>query len=126
MDRDLHDTLSQGLSGIIMQLYAINANLNKNNIKRAQEIVQKSMEHARKTLSDSRLVMDDLRFQGKSELDFAKAENAVVKIIENHNQISINIADDGIGFDIKLLDKQFGHYGILGITERVKAIHGEI
>jgi NarL family two-component system sensor histidine kinase YdfH len=177
MARDLHDTLSQGLAGIIMQLDAVNANLNKNNTNRAQEIIQKSMEYARKTLADARLVIDDLRSQTKSDMDFAKAveeeiakfkavsntsvvadirieshiplnifkhllyivsealnniakhseaKNTVVKIIENHNQININIIDDGIGFDVKILDGLPGHYGILGMTERVRAIHGKI
>lgn len=177
MAKDLHDTLSQGLAGIIMQLEAVNANLNNNNIKRAQEIVQKSMEHARKTMSDSRLVINDLWSQINEDIDIkkslenevaafknvssisittdikvesqiplkiakhilyivrealnniakhAKAKNAVVKIFESNNKLNINIADDGIGFDIKIVDKLFGHYGILGMTERVKAINGEI
>lgn len=175
--RDLHDTLSQGLAGIIMQLEAVNANLNNNNIKRAQEIVQNSMKHARKTLSESRLVIDDLRINTNTDIDFAKAveneiaefkgvsntsietdikieseiplnifkhilyivretlnniakhskaKNALVEIIENHNQIKINIMDDGIGFDTKLLDNLFGHYGILGISERVRNMNGKI
>jgi len=177
MARDLHDTLSQGLAGIIMQLEAVDANLNNNNVKRAQEIVQKSMGYARETLSDSRLVIDDLRFKVNPDIDFikaveteiasfkslsktsitadiriesqiplnilkhilyivrealnniakhAKAKNAVVEIIESHNQININIIDDGAGFEVKFLDKLFGHYGIVGITERIKAIHGVI
>lgn len=177
MARDLHDTLSQGLAGIIMQLEAVNAHLNNNNTKRAQEIVKKSMEYARGTLADSRLVIDDLRFKTKTDIDFsnaikneiaefkavsnasiisdikiesdmplkilkhisyivrealnniakhAKAKNVVVKIIENHSQLNINIIDDGIGFDVKLLDKLLGHYGIMGMTERVKVIRGEI
>lgn len=46
MARDLHDTLSQGLAGIIMQLEAVNANLSKNNTVRAQEIVKKAMGYA--------------------------------------------------------------------------------
>ncbi|AET68124.1 signal transduction histidine kinase [Desulfosporosinus orientis DSM 765] len=175
--RDLHDTLSQGLAGLIMQLDAVNANLNNNNIKRAQEIVQNSMKHARKTLSDSRLVIDDLRINTNTDLDFAKAvenetaefkgvshtsietdirieselpiniykhilyivreslnniakhskaKNALVEIIENHSQINITIIDDGIGFDTKLLDNLFGHYGILGISERVRNMNGKI
>ncbi|GKU26660.1 histidine kinase [Clostridium folliculivorans] len=175
--RDLHDTLSQGIAGTIMQLDAVNANLNNNNVKRAQEIVQKAMEHARKTLADSRLVIDDLRaqtnkkmglkealekeissFKGMSStsitssfiLDYdiseniskhilyvvreglnniarhAEAENAVIEVRENEHQINISISDDGIGFDVKLLDRLFGHYGIIGMTERVKAIKGKI
>ncbi len=177
MARDLHDTLAQGLAGIIMQLEAVDANLNNNNIKRSQEIVSKAMGYARKTLSDSRLAIDDLRFKEDSEIDFvnsveneiahfkvisncsvsldikveskialkifehilyivreclnniakhSKAKTATVEIIENDNEININILDDGIGFDVKLLDQLYGHYGLLGITERVKAIDGEI
>lgn len=177
MARDLHDTLSQGLAGIIMQLEAVSANLKNNNTGRAQEIVKMSMEQARKTLSDSRLVINDLRSQSGENVDFkksleneiatfknvsnasvtmdiriiskiplniikhtlyvvrealnniakhAKAKNAAIKIIESNNEIKIDITDDGIGFDIKLLDKLFGHYGIIGMTERVKAINGEI
>lgn len=177
MARDLHDTLSQGLAGVIMQLDAADANLNNNNVKRAQEIVQRAMKYARNTLSDSRLVIHDLRFQESKDIDFSKAiekeitsfktvshtfiitnitvesqispkiikhvlyilrealnniakharaKNVAVKIVENRNALDINISDDGVGFEIKLLDKLFGHYGILGMTERVKAINGEI
>lgn len=177
MARDLHDTLTQGLAGIIMQLDAVNANLNNNNTKRAQEIVQKSMEHARKTLADSRLVINDLRLPANAEGDLAKAveneianfkglsntsitanimirsqlplnlfkqilyivkealnniakhakaKKAVIEIVETHNQINIHIIDDGIGFDVKRIDHLYGHYGLLGITERVEAIHGKI
>jgi NarL family two-component system sensor histidine kinase YdfH len=177
MARDLHDTLSQGLAGIIMQLEAVAANLNNKNTVRAQEIVQKSMEHARKTLADSRLVIDDLRNQSNLERDFvmlveneisgfknvsnisvaanirieshissnkskhilyilrealnniakhSKAKNAYVEMIEVKEELMINITDDGIGFDVKLLDKLLGHYGIMGMNERVRAIQGKI
>jgi NarL family two-component system sensor histidine kinase YdfH len=177
MARDLHDTLSQGLAGVIMQLEAVNANIKNNNIARAQEIVQKSMEHARKTLADSRLVIDDLRLHAGAEMNLndallkeisqcrnissthisydirikskissktskhilyivrealnniakhSEAKNAAVEIIETHNQVNINIKDDGIGFDVKLLEQMFGHYGLLGMTERVKSISGTI
>jgi NarL family two-component system sensor histidine kinase YdfH len=177
MARDLHDTLSQGLAGVIMQLEAVNANLKKSNTVRAQEIVQKSMEHARKTLADSRLVIDDLRLHAEAEINLnnavlkeiaqfknitstsikddisietkissktskhilyivrealnniakhSEANNAAVEIAQTNNQININIKDDGVGFDVKLLDQMFGHYGLLGMTERVKSINGTI
>lgn len=177
MARDLHDTLSQGLAGVIMQLEAVNANLKKDNTVRAQEIVQKSMEHARKTLADSRLVIDDLRLHAEVEINLSnavlkeiaqfrnicstsikydisietqlsaktskhivyivrealnnvakhsEANNAAVEIVQTNKQININIKDDGVGFDVKLLDQMFGHYGLLGMTERVKSINGTI
>ncbi len=177
MARDLHDTLSQGLAGVIMQLEAVSANLKNDNTKRAQEIVQKAMEHSRRTLSDSRVLIDNLRSHTKAEMDLSKeiereilnfknisgtlisenisikstipinlskhilfivrealnniakhsdAKNAYIEVIENQNKIDINIKDDGIGFDVGRLEKQFGHYGILGMTERVKAVKGNI
>lgn len=177
MARDLHDTLSQGLAGVIMQLEAVNANIKRNNIVRSQEIVKMSMEHARKTLADSRLVIDDLRIHTNSVINFnktleneisvfksvsnayitsdirvvsnisprvfkniiyiirealnniakhAEAKSVYIEIIEVNNQINISVRDDGIGFDVKLLDKMLGHYGILGMTERVKATNGKM
>lgn len=56
----------------------------------------------------------------------AKAKKVGIKIIENDNRLSINVIDDGIGFDVRTLDKIYGHYGLLGITERVHAISGSI
>lgn len=61
MARDLHDTLAQGLAGLIMQLEAVDAHLSKENIARSHHIIQQAMLRARKTLSDARRVIDDLR-----------------------------------------------------------------
>lgn len=70
MARDLHDTLAQGLAGLIMQLEATDVYLLNGNTKRSQEIIQKSMQQARKTLSEARLAIDDLRANTLSEIDF--------------------------------------------------------
>ncbi|WP_417203403.1 sensor histidine kinase [Acetoanaerobium sticklandii] len=174
--RDLHDTLSQGLSGIIMQLEAIYTNIEKKNINRAKEITEMSMNYARKSLSDSRQVIDDLRIfetecnsisnfiekqiailnsisstsvsyemNTTSYLDtktrknlmyiisesfsniakHANANNVSVVITEIDSEININISDDGNGFDVKILDNLFGHYGILGMKERVDSFNGQ-
>ncbi|OPJ58181.1 sensor histidine kinase [Clostridium oryzae] len=72
MARDLHDTLSQGVAGIIMQLEAVNTNINNNNIEKSQEIVEKSMKRARDTLAAARYVIDDLRSNEREEQDLSK------------------------------------------------------
>lgn len=59
--RELHDTLAQGLAGLILQLEAADAHLAGERPARAQQIVQQAMAGARATLSDSRRVIDDLR-----------------------------------------------------------------
>ncbi|MGG1616788.1 histidine kinase [Paenibacillus sp. NRS-1781] len=73
MARDLHDTLAQGLAGLIMQLEAVDAHLTKGSSQRAHEIVQQSMSQARKALADSRRAIDNLRSKSASEVDFADA-----------------------------------------------------
>ena len=47
MARELHDTLSQGLAGLILQLEAADAHLTKERPDRAHKIVRDAMEQAR-------------------------------------------------------------------------------
>ena len=61
MARELHDTLSQGLAGLILQLEAADAHLAANHPERARGILEQSMEKARGTLREARLAIDDLR-----------------------------------------------------------------
>ncbi len=61
MARELHDTLAQGVAGMIMQLEAANAHLTAGRPDRAQAIVQESMDRARTTLAEARAAIDDLR-----------------------------------------------------------------
>lgn len=44
--RDLHDTLAQGLAGLIMQLEAVDAHLQNENYTRSKEIIKQSMIRA--------------------------------------------------------------------------------
>jgi NarL family two-component system sensor histidine kinase YdfH len=61
MARELHDTLSQGLAGLVLQLEAIKAHLEAGRGERAKEIITQSLARARSTLASSRAAIDDLR-----------------------------------------------------------------
>ena len=61
MARELHDTLAQGLAGLILQLEAADAYISSSRPERAQSIIRQAMSRARDTLSDARKVIDDLR-----------------------------------------------------------------
>ena len=61
MARELHDTLSQGLAGLILQLEAADAHLANARPERARLIVQQTMERARLTLAEARKAIGDLR-----------------------------------------------------------------
>ena len=59
--RELHDILSQGLAGLVLQLEAIKAHHEAGRVERTGEIIDQSLARARSTLADSRSAIDDLR-----------------------------------------------------------------
>lgn len=73
MARDLHDTLAQGLAGLIMQLEAADAFISQGNTPRSQEIIQGSMSQARRTLADARRAIDNLRIKSVEGMSFYEA-----------------------------------------------------
>ena len=76
MARELHDTLSQGLAGLILQLEAADAHLSRDHTAKAQAIVQQAMERARTTLAEARRAIDDLRAADLAPIDLASAIQA--------------------------------------------------
>ena len=172
MARELHDTLSQGLAGLILQLEAADAHLTNNRNDKAQSIIGNAMEQARSTLADARRSIDDLRQSSLEDLDsalrrevsrftdatdipclfhsdptpplpdpvketliravaealtnsahHAQAHNVEVDLRMKDKNLSLTIKDDGVGFDPSSIPS--GHYGILGIRERVRLVNGE-
>ncbi|MBU0494117.1 MAG: sensor histidine kinase [Chloroflexi bacterium] len=61
MARELHDTLAQGVAGLILQLEAIDSLLDQDKTTRAQGVVQQAMARARTTLADARRAIQALR-----------------------------------------------------------------
>ena len=66
--RELHDTLSQGLAGLTLQLEAADAHLAHQRPEKAREIIAQAMQKAREALSDARRVISDLRENNFGEL----------------------------------------------------------
>ncbi|WFR60986.1 sensor histidine kinase [Paenibacillus amylolyticus] len=73
MARDLHDTLAQGLAGIIMQLEAASIHQEKGNQLKAQEIIRNAMVQARQSLADARRAIDDLRTKSNPSITLSEA-----------------------------------------------------
>jgi len=68
MARELHDTLAQGLAGIILQLEALEAYLEKGDTTEATQIAGQAKNRARTALADARRAIDDLRTQSTDSL----------------------------------------------------------
>jgi NarL family two-component system sensor histidine kinase YdfH len=173
MARELHDTLSQGLAGLILQLEAVDAHLAGSRPERARAIVRETMERARSTLAESRQAIDDLRqpvernlveavrqevehfasatgIPCETKIDLpvdlpdpvaetairaisegltniarhARAKDVALRLTVIGKELEIEISDDGIGFDPNLIES--GHYGLLGMRERVRLAGGTL
>jgi NarL family two-component system sensor histidine kinase YdfH len=169
--RELHDTLSQGLAGLILQLEAADAHLSKGNHDKAHNIVSNAMVQARVTLAEARHAIDDLRQSSADDLNaaieieisrftdatgipvvfdsdstpplpvsiketliravgealrniaqHANAQNVEIHIRSKEEGLLVTIQDNGQGFDVSAIPA--GHYGILGIQERVRLLSG--
>ncbi|HEX4716641.1 MAG TPA: histidine kinase, partial [Ktedonobacteraceae bacterium] len=67
--RELHDTLVQGVTGLILQLEVVDSHLTLRNQPRAQEIVHMAMSGARETLATARGAIHDLRVESTLPAD---------------------------------------------------------
>lgn len=175
--RELHDTLAQELTGVVLQLEAVSTHIEKDNSQRAQEILQGAMQQSRVTLAEARKVIDNLRsvqpvteslaeairheaerFEALAQIPCetsvqvaqklpAETRNHLLKIIsEGLNNIAkhagasqawvrlhqtgptitLEIEDDGQGFDMAAENGSQGHYGLIGIRERVALLKGRM
>ena len=59
--RELHDTLAQGVAGLILQLEAVKAHIEAGRTERAGMIVEQALGRARNALAEARSAIDDLR-----------------------------------------------------------------
>jgi two-component system, NarL family, sensor histidine kinase YdfH len=113
MARELHDTLAQGVAGLVLQLEAIKNHLRVGHNERALAIVEQSLIRARSTLAESRAAIDDLRaapanlaesVRGKvdrftqstgipCELDLSLQENGLSTEVSDH---ALNILSEAL------------------------------
>lgn len=61
MARELHDTLAQGVAGLVLQLEAVDSHLDAGRAERAQAVLRQAMQRARLTLHDARRAIQALR-----------------------------------------------------------------
>jgi len=175
MARELHDTLSQGLAGVILQLEAAGEHLGQGRVEKGAAIVKQASARARSTLAEARQVIDDLRnttparptlqefIQGEAEhftaltglpcevtcptalalpeeltgqiekiisegltniVRHAQAGRSWVTLTMQAETLALEIGDDGKGFSSTDIGTGSGHYGLVGMRERVRLAGG--
>jgi NarL family two-component system sensor histidine kinase YdfH len=73
MARELHDTLAQGVSGLVLQLEAVKHHLETGEILESQMIVSETVAQARDALRNARAAIDDLRAEAMFAPAFVEA-----------------------------------------------------
>jgi NarL family two-component system sensor histidine kinase YdfH len=177
MARELHDTLAQGLAGLIMQLETVDELLDRGDTAKARSIVSRAGQRARTALADARAVIQALRSPsvpgdpleaierrveqfradtgincvlevGPGEIPLegglgqqvvrlvqegltnierhAKAGQAAVRLSADEDGFRLTISDDGVGFDPAAAAARPGHFGLMGLQERVRLIGGTL
>src|SRR5262252_1731538 len=61
MARELHDTLLQGIAGMIMQLEVTSAQMDRQHYPQAQQVLTQTISSARTTLREARRAIGNLR-----------------------------------------------------------------
>jgi len=86
--RELHDTLAQGVTGLIMQLEVVDSHLTLQNSNRAQQIVKQAMLGARETLTRARRAIDGLRVEDTAAEDLTGIVREEIERLETMTGIS--------------------------------------
>lgn len=73
MGRELHDTLAQGLAGLIMQLEAADCHLEEGDTQHARAVLHQAMERTRATLHEARRAIQALRASALDRRDLPEA-----------------------------------------------------
>jgi two-component system NarL family sensor kinase len=172
--REIHDTLAQGLTAIILQLESAQRNL-ESHPERSRERLERALAAARESLEDARRSVLDLRtaplagrplaaalaalgraftaetgvrvhvragplpalpLRVEAELyrlaqealanvrRHARARDVTVDLRAAAGRLRLSLRDDGRGFEPRRIAA--GHYGILGMRERVRLLGGRL
>ena len=79
MARELHDTLAQGLVGIILQLGVVHARVREQHDEDVQILLEQTLASARETLANARGAIDDLRANVPSPVNLVEAAQEEVR-----------------------------------------------
>jgi NarL family two-component system sensor histidine kinase YdfH len=93
--RDIHDTLSQGLVGVLMKLEVLEMNLERENLEKSKEIAQSAIGQVRHNLKEAREIIQDLRLQHEESRDLGLAIQEEIKRFEADSNAEVFVNWNG-------------------------------
>lgn len=91
MARELHDTLAQGMAGLVLQLEAVKHHLNEGEVAESQQIVTEAATQARDALREARAAIGDLRAEALFAPDFITVVTQQVRKFSITNNIEYEL-----------------------------------
>jgi signal transduction histidine kinase len=91
MARELHDTLAQGVAGLVLQLEAVKHHLHEGEVAESQVIVTEAATQARDALRNARAAIDDLRAEAMLAPDFITAVSQRTNKYSATNNIAVEL-----------------------------------
>lgn len=89
--RDIHDTLLQGMAGVLLKMEALDIHLENGNVEKSQQIARKIANQTRDSLKESREIITGLRLQDEIKRDLGLAIDKEIELFRQQTAIDINV-----------------------------------
>lgn len=93
--RDIHDTLSQGLVGVLMKLEALEINLEDNDMEKSKEITRSAIANVRSNLKEAREIIQDLRLKREENRDLGATINEEIERFKEDSDVELIVNWNG-------------------------------
>jgi len=128
--RDIHDTLAQGFTGVVVNLEAATRTLKKDNIESALEHLEHARQLAQAGLAEARLSVRALRPEPLQQADLSNALGALLRRVEAsgtlHAQFSTQGEKSALPGDVESELLRIAQEAMTNILKHAKAQHLEV
>jgi len=128
--RDIHDTLAQGFTGVVVNLEAATRTLKKENIESALEHIEHARQLAQAGLAEARLSVRALRPEALQQADLTNALGALLRRVEASGTLHAHFSTQGekivLSGEVESELLRIAQEGMTNILKHAKAQHVEV
>ncbi len=128
--RDIHDTLAQGFTGVVVNLEAATRTLRKHNFESALEHIEHARQLAQAGLAEARLSVRALRPEALQQADLPNALGALLRRIEASGTLHAHFSTQGekiaLPGEVEGELLRIAQEGMTNILKHAKARHVDV
>ena len=128
--RDIHDTLAQGFTGVVVNLEAATRTLKKDHIESALEHIEHARQLAQAGLAEARLSVRALRPEALQQADLTNALGALLRRVEASGTLQAHFSTQGekvvLSGEVESELLRIAQEGMTNILKHAKAQHVEV